>query len=80
MASIFSVQNLQTFLRRKNLRPPAAGAAGAGGTPPAGTAGTRAGAVSLVAAEPEWPEFDGRMPAPARELRSLVLVLWFRQP
>src|SRR5271163_918275 len=36
MASIFSVQNLQTFLRRKNLRPPPPGPPGPEGRPPAG--------------------------------------------
>src|SRR5271156_5131505 len=36
MASIFSTQNLQTFLRRKNLRPPPPGPLGRapGGRPP----------------------------------------------
>src|SRR6185312_9864274 len=33
MASIFSVQNLQTFLRRKNLRPPGPPGRGVRGAP-----------------------------------------------
>src|SRR6202789_3409807 len=49
MASIFSVQNLQTFLRRKNLRPPGPPAPGA----PAGRG------VRGPAPGPEWPPLGG---------------------
>src|SRR6202789_877936 len=50
MASIFSVQNLQTFLRRKNLRPP--------GPPPGPPAGR--GERGAPAPGPECPEWLGR--------------------
>src|SRR5580692_5461009 len=50
MASIFSVQNLQTFLRRKNLRPP--------GPPPGAPAGR--GERGAPAPGPECPEWLGR--------------------
>src|SRR5713101_5115264 len=49
MASIFSVQNLHTFLRRKNLRPPSRGPPG----PPAERKGRRSPPPPLAGASPD---------------------------
>src|SRR4029079_12195102 len=67
MASIFSTQNLQTFLRRKYLRPPS--------RPPPGPPG-RGGRRSRSPNEGRSP--DGRSPPAGRsppELTAVVVLL-----
>src|SRR5271156_6026799 len=62
IASIFSVQNLQTFLRRKNLRPPPPGPPGPAGRGPDGRGPELCPECPepedgpLLVDEAEWPE------------------------
>src|SRR5450432_2589569 len=66
MASIFSVQNLHTFLRRKNLRPPSRGPL----DPPAGRKGRRS-----PPPPPEPPVLAGASPDDVGLVSSAMMLL-----